>query len=205
MNNKYSVYIFVALLLLLPVQQLAAEQFGIPEIAPANTFPVVLLETSEGNIKVELNRQRAPLTVNNFLRYVTEGFYNGTVFHRVVAGFVVQGGGYFEPLKDRKTHAGIVNESGNGLANNSYTIAMARQSQPHSATSQFYFNLADNESLNPSSKRWGYAVFGMVIEGEDVIDKIAALEVHTDPVSSFENVPLKPVFLYKATLLPAEF
>lgn len=202
MKIKYSI---VSILFLSMAQPVFAEKFGVPEIASDNSFPVVVLETSEGNIKIELNRKRAPVTVNNFLRYLTEGFYSGTVFHRVVSGFVVQGGGYFEKLKDRETHAGIINESGNGLANNSYTIAMARQEEPHSATSQFYFNLVDNDALNPSSKSWGYTVFGMVVEGEDVIDKIAVANVHTDPVSSFQNVPVKPVFIYKAVLLPAEF
>ncbi len=205
MSKKYFLSCVVALSLWLSPQPLSAEQFGVPEIAADNSFPVVVLETSEGKIKIELNRQRAPVTVNNFLRYVTEGFYNGTVFHRVVADFVIQGGGYFESLSDRKTHAEIINESGNGLDNDIYTIAMARENPPHTATSQFYFNLVDNDKLNPSSKRWGYTVFGMVVEGDEVIAKIGASQVHTDPDSGFENVPIKPVFIYKAVLLPAEF
>lgn len=205
MKINNSICIGIALLLLSVTQAVNAERFGVPEIASENSFPVVLLETSLGDIKIELNRKRAPITVNNFLRYLTEGYYNGTVFHRVLSGFVVQGGSFHENLKERDVHAGIINESGNGLANNSYTIAMARYDEPHSATASFYFNVNENDALNPSSKRWGYTVFGMVVEGEDVIDKIAALPVHTDPVSGFENIPIKPVFLYKAVLLPAEF
>jgi len=204
--NKKSMWVYLLTMMLwLMALPANAAKFEVPEIEPENLFPVVVLETSAGTIKVELNRGRAPETANNFLRYVTDGFYNGTVFHRVMPEFVVQGGGYNEKLEERgPLHAVIINESGNGLGNDSYTIAMARENSPHTANSQFYFNLVDNDKLNPTSKRWGYAVFGLVIEGEDIIDKIAAVETHTDEATTFENVPVKPVYLYKAFLVPAE-
>ncbi|MCF6225451.1 MAG: peptidylprolyl isomerase [Xanthomonadales bacterium] len=203
MNKKLGGLLLLVLLLLTALQ-LKAAKYEVPEVAAENLFPVVVLETSAGTIKVELNRGRAPETANNFLRYVTEGFYNGTIFHRVMPEFVVQGGGYNEKLEERgPLHAVIINESGNGLGNDSYTIAMARENPPHTANSQFYFNLVDNDKLNPSSKRWGYAVFGLVIEGEEIIDKIALVETHTDADTGFENVPVKPVYLYKAILVPA--
>lgn len=204
MNNKSLWVWLLPVLTVILVSPVNAAKFEVPEIEAENLFPVIVLETSAGTIKVELNRGRAPETANNFLRYVTEGFYNGTIFHRVMPGFVVQGGGYNEKLEERgPLHAVIINESGNGLGNDSYTIAMARENPPHTANSQFYFNLVDNDKLNPTSKRWGYAVFGLVIEGEEIIDKIAAVETHTDEATGFENVPIKPVYLYKAVLVPA--
>lgn len=203
-KNRHFLCAAIALLAFLSTAVLAAK-YEVPEVAPDNLFPVVLLKTSMGDIKVELNRGRAPESANNFLRYVTEGFYNGTVFHRVIPEFVVQGGGYDENLKERgPLHGVIINESGNGLGNDSYTIAMARETPPHTANSQFYFNLVDNDKLNPSSKRWGYAVFGLVIEGEDVIDKIAAVKTHVDEATAYEDVPVKPVYIYKAVLIPAD-
>ncbi|MCF6262082.1 MAG: peptidylprolyl isomerase [Xanthomonadales bacterium] len=205
MNNKSPWFLLLLVLLMIVALPANAAKYEVPEIAAENLFPVVVLETSAGTIKVELNRGRAPETANNFLRYVTEGFYNGTVFHRVMPEFVVQGGGYNEKLEERgPLHAVIINESGNGLGNDSYTIAMARENPPHTANSQFYFNLVDNDKLNPSPKRWGYAVFGLVIEGEEIIDKIAMVKTHTDEDTGFENVPVKPVYLYKAFLVPAE-
>lgn len=202
-KNRQLLFALILLLTLIAAPVFAAK-YEVPEVATDNLFPVVLLKTSMGDIKVELNRGRAPESVNNFLRYVTEGFYNGTIFHRVIPEFVVQGGGYDENLKERgPLHDVIINESGNGLGNDSYTIAMARENPPHTANSQFYFNLVDNDKLNPSSKRWGYAVFGLVIEGEEVIDKIATVETQTDDATEYEDVPVKPVYLYKAVLLPA--
>lgn len=172
-----------------------------PEILPGNLFPTVRLETSMGDIQVELDRRRAPVTVNNFLRYVTTGSYDGTIFHRVMPGFVVQGGGYTEAIEERETFATIVNESGNGLKNLPMTIAMARYDDPHSATNQFYFNLAANGSLDPGPRNWGYAVFGQVVVGQDVIEAIAAVETGYHAGLDAENVPLVPVKILTATVL----
>jgi peptidyl-prolyl cis-trans isomerase A (cyclophilin A) len=170
------------------------------EVLPDNAFPTVLLETSMGNIVIELNRMRAPVTSNNFLRYVLDGAYNQTIFHRVVPGFVVQGGGYTEQVEERDTFAPIINESGNGLKNRALTVAMARYDDPHSATNQFYFNLADNESLDPNSRSWGYAVFGEVISGWDVVMAIAGVETGYNELLDASDVPLVPVRILSATV-----
>jgi peptidyl-prolyl cis-trans isomerase A (cyclophilin A) len=172
-------------------------------IQPDNLFPVVELQTSAGKITLELDRLRAPITTNNFLYYVVNGEYNGTIFHRVEKGFVVQGGGYDENFREIKQQSAIYNESGNGLKNELFTIAMARENDPHSATSQFYFNMADNEGLDPG-KTWGYAVFGVVSEGEDVLEFISNTATHTNPTINWENVPIKPIHLNKAILLSVE-
>jgi len=172
-----------------------------PEVLPENRFPVVRLETSMGEIQVELNRRRAPATVNNFLRYVVAGRYANTIFHRVMPGFVVQGGGYTETIEERELFPPIINESGNGLQNLPMTIAMARYDDPNSATNQFYFNLAANNSLDPNSRSWGYAVFGQVISGQDVVEAIAAVETGYHEGLDAENVPLSPVKLLAATVV----
>ena len=138
----------------------------------ATKYPTVMIETSAGSFTVELFATRAPLTVANFLKYVDSGFYTDTIFHRVVAGFVVQGGGYDTNYKKKPTETKVANESGNGLSNRREYIAMARTSEPHSADSQFYVNLADNTPLDPRPTRWGYTVFGRVIDGMNVIDDI---------------------------------
>jgi peptidyl-prolyl cis-trans isomerase A (cyclophilin A) len=153
-----------------------------------------------GDIVIELDRKRAPVTVNNFLRYVTEGRYDGTIFHRVMPGFVVQGGGYTETIEERETWAPIVNESGNGLKNMPMTVAMARYDDPHSATNQFFFNLAANASLDPSLRGWGYAVFGQVISGQDVVEAIAGVETGYHDFLEAEDVPLVPVRILSATV-----
>lgn len=173
--------------------------FGMPTVAddalPA--YPQIVVETTEGKLLLELDGRRAPLTVSNFLRLVDKGFYDGTVFHRVMPGFMIQGGAYDRDLKLREPDGGIPNESGNGLTNLRGTIAMARQPQPHTAMSQFYINLVDNKSLDPGSTRWGYAVFGYVIEGMDIADKIAA--VPTGPAGPLpSDVPVAPVIILKA-------
>ncbi len=173
------------------------------EVLPDNGFPSVKLETSMGDIVVELNRLRAPVTANNFLRYVLAGAYDQTIFHRVMPGFVVQGGGYTETIEERDLFAPIINESGNGLKNQMMTVAMARFDDPHSATNQFYFNLADNESLDPNRRSWGYAVFGEVIEGWDVVMAISGVETGYSEALDAEDVPLTPVKLLKATVLDA--
>ena len=161
----------------------------------------VKVETSMGDIVIELNRLRAPVTANNFLRYVLAGAYDGTIFHRVMPGFVVQGGGYTEAIEERELFPPIINESGNGLKNQMMTVAMARYDDPHSATNQFYFNLADNDSLDPNSRSWGYAVFGEVIGGWDVVMAIAGVETGYSAALDAEDVPLAPVKLIKASVL----
>jgi len=168
---------------------------------PENMFPSVRLETSMGDIVVELNRLRAPVTTNNFLRYVLDGTYKQTIFHRVMAGFVVQGGGYTESLEEREAHPPIINESGNGLKNMPMTIAMARFDDPHSASNQFYFNLAANSSLDPNSRNWGYAVFGQVVSGQEVVESIAAVDTGYSENLDAADVPLVPVKILSATIL----
>lgn len=172
------------------------------EIDPDNLFPQVKLETSMGVIIVELDRIRAPLTVNNFLTYVISGEYNNTIFHRIVPEFIVQGGGYTQDFEVKKIHKTIVNESGNGLKNELGTIAMAKENHPHSANRQFFFNIADNSNLDPG-RRWGYAVFGSIIEGQEVVDAMALVATKYNEEMDWEDVPIKPIMLIKASLLPA--
>ncbi len=160
--------------------------------------PVVVLETSMGAIKVELFEQKAPITVKNFLKYVDDKFYDGTVFHRVIGNFMIQGGGMEPGLKEKKTREAIKNEAGNGLANERGTLAMARTSVPDSATAQFFINLKHNDFLDRAKARdkVGYAVFGRVIDGMDVVDKIA--RVKTGERGGHEDVPLEDVVIKTA-------
>ncbi|MFT5757143.1 MAG: peptidyl-prolyl cis-trans isomerase A (cyclophilin A) [Alteromonadaceae bacterium] len=171
-------------------------------IDPNNLFPQVKLETSMGIILIELDRIKAPITVDNFLTYVVMGEYNNTVFHRVVENFIVQGGGYDKDYTIKKLNKDIINESGNGLKNEIGTIAMAKESRPHTANRQFFFNIEDNKSLDPG-RHWGYAVFGSVIEGQDVIDAMGLVKTNYDEGLGWENVPVEAIMLIKATLLPA--
>lgn len=174
-------------------------------VQPNNLFPKVKFVTTEGDIVVELNRAKAPITVENFLQYVQAGSYNNTIFHRIIPGFVVQGGGYTESFEAKTMFDPIFNESGNGMLNNYGTIAMARVNDPHSATRQFYFNVNDNESLNPSTKGWGYAVFGWVVEGEAVLEKLAAVETEFyHKQTGWPNVPKNPPVLKKVEILPQQ-
>ena len=153
---------------------IAALAAGSVATAAAQTpYPKVRVQTSQGVFVLQLDAARAPITVHNFLEYVGAGHYEGTIFHRVIDGFVVQGGGFTPDLQEKPTRDAIPNESGNGLSNVRGTIAMARTGDPHSATSQFYINLTDNVKLDPNAERWGYCVFGKVIEGMEVIDAIA--------------------------------
>lgn len=169
-------------------------------VTPPNPYPEVAFETSLGTFMVQLDSERAPLTVSNFLHYVNTGFYNGTIFQRVVPGFVIQGGGFTTAYVEKKTAAPIPNESGNGLSNLRGTIAMAREDAPHSATAQFYINLVDNRKLDPRPDRWGYAVFGRVIQGMDVVDSIAATA--TGKAGPFDKeAPLAPVVILKVLVL----
>ena len=155
-----------------------------------------------GSIIVELDRIRAPLTVDNFLTYVVTGEYNNTIFHRIVPEFIVQGGGYSQNFELKKVNKTIVNESGNGLKNEIGTIAMAKENRPHTANRQFFFNVADNSSLDPGRK-WGYAVFGAIVEGQEVVDAMALVTTNYNEEMGWENVPVKPIMLIKASLLPA--
>jgi len=167
-----------------------------------STNPRVKLETNMGDIVIELDAAKAPKTAANFLDYVKDGFYNGTVFHRVMDGFMIQGGGFEPGLKQKPTKAPIDNEANNGLKNDKYTIAMARTNDPHSATAQFFINVADNDFLNhtaPTSNGWGYAVFGKVTSGTDVVDKIKG--VKTGNSGFHQNVPTQDVIINKAVVV----
>ncbi len=177
---------------------------GKPAARTAARNPVVIMETTMGTIKIELFMGKAPITAKNFLDYTSSGFYDGTIFHRVVPGFVVQGGGYTENMTPKPTRPGIQNESKNGLKNLRGTLSMARYDDPNSATSQFFINLKDNSNLDPSGGGWGYAVFGKVIEGMDVVDKIAAVKTATRSVmgTPFQNVPVQPVIVKSAKVAP---
>jgi len=158
----------------------------------------VLMKTSKGDMEIALDADRAPKTVANFLRYVDEGFYDGTLFHRVISGFMIQGGGYTVEMKKKPTHAPVENEAKNGLKNKRGTIAMARTSDPHSATSQFFINHRDNPSLDyPSFDGWGYAVFGRVTRGLEVLDAIAA--VPTGVRNGMRDMPVEPVVVESVT------
>ncbi|WP_343587767.1 peptidylprolyl isomerase [Herbaspirillum sp.] len=162
----------------------------------AAAAPRVLLKTSMGDIVVELNPEKAPVTVENFLNYVKKGQYNGTLFHRVISGFMIQGGGFDKNMRQKPTDAPIRNEAKNGLKNEVYTIAMARTSSPHSATAQFFINVANNAPLDyPSRDGWGYAVFGKVVQGTDVVDKIKQVP------TGYDDVPATQVVIESATLV----
>lgn len=163
---------------------------------------MIRFSTNLGSFDLELDAKAAPKTVANFERYVKEGFYNGTLFHRVIDGFMIQGGGFEAGMQHKEGHAPIENEAMNGLKNDKYTIAMARTSDPHSATSQFFINVSDNDFLNhtvPSGQGWGYAVFGRVVKGFDVIDRIA--KVKTGSNRGFQDVPKEDVVIEKAEII----
>jgi peptidyl-prolyl cis-trans isomerase B (cyclophilin B) len=167
-----------------------------------NAHPEVKVKTNFGEFVLTLDAEKAPKTTANFLEYTREGFYNGTIFHRVIDGFMIQGGGFAPGLKQKPTHAPVDNEANNGLKNDKYTIAMARTSDPQSATAQFFINVADNDSLNftaPTAQGWGYAVFGKVTQGTDVIDKIRA--VKTGNSGFYQNVPVQDVVIEKAEVV----
>jgi peptidyl-prolyl cis-trans isomerase B (cyclophilin B) len=162
---------------------------------------VVKLSTNFGDITLELDAEKAPITVANFLQYVENGFYDGLIFHRVINDFMIQGGGFDADMKQKATEAEIKNEADNGLSNDKYTIAMARTSIPDSASSQFFINVNDNNFLNhtsPTPSGWGYCVFGKVSEGLDVIDKIKAVKTGTR--AGHQDVPVEPVVIETATV-----
>lgn len=211
MNRR--IYLFaVFALLLIPLRSNAdtqkikvdiSQQYRGSNIQADNSFPQVKLITNLGNITVELDRLKAPITVNNFLWLTTNKEFDNTIFHRVINNFVVQGGGVNPDMTQRDDNYLIVNESGNGLTNDYGTIAMARETEAHSASRQFYFNVKEdgNNNLNPSARRWGYTVFGEVIDGLDVLDKIANVHVGSDLKKGWDNVPLTKVYLKTAQLI----
>ncbi|TFH11941.1 MAG: peptidyl-prolyl cis-trans isomerase [Nitrosomonadales bacterium] len=163
---------------------------------------MIKLHTNHGEITIELNYEKAPITAQNFIDYVNSGHFDNTIFHRVINDFMIQGGGFEPGMNQKKTRAPIQNEAANGLKNDAYTVAMARTSDVHSASAQFFINISDNGFLNytsPTSDGFGYCVFGKVVEGKDVVDKIK--KVKTTNKSGHENVPLDDVVLQKAEVI----
>ena len=169
-----------------------------PDLNAAPTH--VKLETNLGDIVIKLNAEKAPETVANFLTYVASNFYDGLIFHRVINGFMIQGGGFATDMAKKQTQAAIRNESDNGLSNRTGTIAMARTGAPHSATAQFFINVNNNSNLDYAQGRWGYAVFGQVVEGMDVVDQIK--QPSTTSRNGYRDVPMEPVIINKAVALP---
>ncbi|AMO99918.1 cyclophilin type peptidyl-prolyl cis-trans isomerase/CLD family protein [Collimonas arenae] len=160
----------------------------------------VILTTNHGKIKIELDAEKAPKTVENFLAYVNAGHYTGTIFHRVIPGFMVQGGGFEPGMKQKPTNDPVENEAKNGLKNEPYTLAMARTSAPHSASAQFFINVKNNSFLDyPGQDGWGYCVFGKVVEGQDIVDKIEG--VKTTRTGMFADVPVDDVVIEKAEVV----
>jgi len=162
---------------------------------------MIILQTNMGDIKLELDHEKAPKTAENFEQYVRDGFYDGVIFHRVINNFMIQGGGFEPGMAQKDTRSPIENEADNGLTNKKYTIAMARTMDPHSASAQFFINVADNSFLDHSAKTmegWGYAVFGQVVEGEDIVDKIKG--VSTTMRAGHQDVPVEDVVITAATI-----
>ena len=195
LNMKNLVYVLAGFLLVMGVYFLLNKEEAMPKVK---------MTTSYGEIVIELDKENAPITTENFLSYVESGFYNETVFHRVISGFMIQGGGHLADMtpKDEKLDP-IQNEANNGLKNNRGTIAMARTANPHSASSQFFINHADNDFLNFRNNQvdegWGYAVFGQVIEGMEVVDKIA--DVETGSVGPYQDVPVEAITVLKTEVV----
>jgi peptidyl-prolyl cis-trans isomerase A (cyclophilin A) len=183
-----------------------AEQTAEPAAAVAEVAPRVALRTNHGDMIIELFHEKAPQSVDNFLRYVRDGHYNGTIFHRVIDNFMIQGGGYTVDLQLKPTRASIPNEANNGLSNQRGTLAMARTGEPHSAQAQFFINVVDNPRLDFVSEQnnftWGYAVFGRIVDGLDVVDRIRAVETGSQgPLA--KDVPRQPVVIERAEVLQA--
>jgi len=176
-----------------------AEDEEVKETSGKGVNPVVLISTNLGDIKIKLDSEKAPVSVDNFLVYTKEGFYDGVIFHRVIPNFMIQTGGLTEDMKSKPTKSPIVNEADNGLPNKRGSVAMARTSDINSATSQFFINVNDNDFLNNGERDFGYAVFGEVVEGMDVVDKIAAVD--TGSVGYFRDVPKEPVVIKSVTVI----
>lgn len=197
--------IFLLGLLLAASSTLASAQATNPSSTQGTTMstnPQVLLQTNKGNITLELDAEKAPKTVANFLNYVNEGFYNGTIFHRVIPNFMVQGGGFEVGMTQKNTNDPVENEANNGLKNDVYTVAMARTSDPHSATAQFFINVANNGFLNhtnPTPNGWGYAVFGKVIDGTDVVDTLKGAK--TGSKGFHQDVPVEDLIIESASIV----
>lgn len=195
--------IFGCIMLMAPGLGGAATESHNPEQGKHMSTPTqVIMHTSKGDILIELDAEKAPKTVENFLVYVREGFYDGTIFHRVINNFMIQGGGFEVGMKQKPTHDPVENEANNGLKNDTYTLAMARTADPHSATAQFFINVSDNDFLNftaPTSNGWGYAVFGRVIEGTEVVDMIKS--VKTGNKGFHQDVPAEDVIIESAKVL----
>ena len=188
------------LLCLLLVPQLLMAQDAQPVAAATPGAPRVRVITNAGDFIIELDHNRAPRTVDAFLKYVKDGFYSGVIFHRVVAGFIAQAGGYTADMQPKPVTENVINESGNGLSNLRGTVGFARTNDPHSGTSQWYVNLADNVDLNPRPTRWGYAVFGKVIQGMEVVDDIGHRP--TAGGGQFDrNVPVEPIVIQRIDLI----
>ena len=188
-------------MMLVPLLVLLAQAPAAPAekaAAPADTRPTVVLETTLGRIKIALDRDKAPLSVDNFLEYVRSGHYDGTIFHRVIPGFMVQGGGFDSSMKQKPTRPPIKNEASNGLRNRRGTLSMARTNDPDSATSQFFINVKDNPALDYAPRNAGYAVFGEVVDGMGVVDRIVAVPTTTRAPHS--DVPATPIVIKSARL-----
>jgi peptidyl-prolyl cis-trans isomerase A (cyclophilin A) len=186
-----------------PMKKLSALLFAFALALPAihaSAAPTVEMKTNQGTIVIELDAEKAPKTVENFVQYVKEGFYAGTIFHRVIDGFMIQGGGFEQGMKEKPTKKPIENEAKNGLKNLPGTIAMARTRDPHSASSQFFINLVNNDKLDyPSFDGWGYAVFGKVTQGFDIVQKIG--KTQTGNSGYFQNVPTAPIVIESIKLI----
>ena len=202
--NRSLATLFVMTAAIVMVTPTGAQTASQPNIGnpSMSTSPRVKLTTSAGDIVIELDGVNAPKTTENFLAYTRDGFYDNTIFHRVIDGFMLQGGGFEPGMKQKTTKAPIENEANNGLKNDKYTLAMARTNDPHSATGQFFINVANNDFLNhtaPTAQGWGYAVFGKVVEGKDVVDAIRG--VKTGNSGFHQNVPTEDVLIEKAVIV----
>lgn len=189
---KWLMSLVVALIILITGCSQGANDMG----SNKNTNPVVVMETSKGNIEIELYKKDAPITVDNFLLYVNEGFYDGLIFHRVIGNFMLQGGGFDAQMNEKETREPIKNEAGNGLKNLKWTVAMARTSEIDSATAQFFINVADNSFLDNGVRDFGYAVFGKVVGGMETVDAIG--KAQTTTIGPYSDVPAEPITIIKA-------
>ncbi len=201
--NPIKMAVLAALVCLMSLVSFSTLGLEVPRgeyIQPDNIYPKVKIETNVGTIVVELERYKVKVTVDNFLSYVVAKRYDNTIFHRLEPEFVLQGGGYKADLEPVDEFPEIINESGSGIKNSQYTISMARQTEPHSATSQFFFNLVDNESLDPG-KKWGYTAFGSVIEGEEVLEKIIKIGTGFSEELGWPNYPNQEIKIISAQIL----